>query len=114
MSTLGWAAVALILLLEGSWTGVRAGISAYPDRVGASLFVREPGTMVLTEGAVPLAAAATIRAIPGVQRADPVLAKYVILNLHATKEPVSVIGVPAGRVGRAVADHCWAPGAQRR
>ncbi len=92
-------AVALILLLEGLWAGVRAGISAYPDRVGASLFVREPGTMVLTEGAVPLTAVTAIRVIAGVQRADPVLAKFVILNLHDTKEPVSVIGFQPGGLG---------------
>ena len=92
-------AVALILLLEGLWAGVLSGISAYPDRVGASLFVREPGTMVLTEGAVPLTAVETIRAIPGVQRADPVIAKYVILDLHATKEAVSVIGFQPGALG---------------
>ena len=100
MSTLGVGlAVALILLLEGLWAGVRAGISAYPDRVGASVFVREPGTMVLTEGAVPLTAVVTIRAIPGVQGADPVLAKFVILDLHATKEPISVIGFQPGALG---------------
>jgi putative ABC transport system permease protein len=100
ISTLGVGlAVALILLLEGLWGGLLAGISAYPDRVGASLFVREPGTMVLTEGVVPLSAIATIQAIPGVQRADPVLAKYVILDLHGTKEAVSVIGFRPGSMG---------------
>jgi putative ABC transport system permease protein len=100
ISTLGVGlAVALILLLEGLWGGVLAGISAYPDRVGASLFVREPGTMVLTEGAIPLSTFAAIQAIPGVQRADPVIAKYVILDLHGTKEALSVIGFQPGAMG---------------
>ncbi len=100
ISTLGVGlAVALILLLEGLWGGVLAGISAYPDRVGASLFVREPGTMVLTEGAVPLSAVASIRAIPEVQRADPVIAKFAILDLHGTKEALSVIGFGPGAMG---------------
>ena len=100
ISTLGVGlAVALILLLEGLWGGLLAGISAYPDRVGADLFVREPGTMALTEGAVPLSAVANIQKIPGVQRADPVIAKYVVLDLHGTKEAVSVIGSPPGAMG---------------
>lgn len=100
ISTLGVGlAVALILLLTGLWGGLLAGISAYPDRVGADLFVREPGTMVLTEGAVPLSAVAAIKAIPGVRRADPVIAKYVILDLHGTKEALSLIGFRPGAMG---------------
>ncbi|HEX9123610.1 MAG TPA: ABC transporter permease [Actinomycetota bacterium] len=100
ISTLGVGlAVALILLLAGLWGGVLSGVSAYADRVGADLFVRQPGTMILTEGAVPLAAADAIRTIPGVEGADPVIARYVILDLHGTKEAVSVIGYRPGAMG---------------
>src|SRR6266542_2173868 len=47
-------AIALMLLLEGLWGGVLAGITAYPDRAGATFFVREPDAMALAKGAVPL------------------------------------------------------------
>jgi putative ABC transport system permease protein len=100
ISTVGVGlAIALILLLQGLWAGVLAGVSAYPDHVGAALFVREAGTMVLTEGAVPRASAQTIMAVPGVRRADPVIAKFVILDLHGKKEPVSLVGYQPGALG---------------
>lgn len=92
-------AIALMLLLQGLWGGVLAGITAYPDRVGATLFVREPDVMALVEGAVPLSAVDQVRRIPGVDRADPVIDRFVILDLHGTKEPVSVVGFIPGGMG---------------
>lgn len=100
IATLGVGlAVALMLLLEGLWGGLLDGITAYPDRVGADLFVREPGAMALPEGAVPVSAAGTVRSIAGVDRADPVIDRFVILDLHGTKEAVSVVGFPPGGIG---------------
>lgn len=100
ISTLGVGlAVALILLLEGLWAGVLDGVSAYPERVGASLFVREPNTRNLIVGTVPLSALDAVRAVSGVREANPVIARYVILNLHETKEAVSVIGFEPGGLG---------------
>ncbi len=92
-------AIALMLLLEGLWGGVLAGITAYPDRVGATFFVREPDAMALPAGAVPLSAVNEIRRIPGVDRADAVIDRFVILDLHGTKEPVSVVGFDPGGIG---------------
>lgn len=100
ISTLGVGlAVALILLLQGLWGGVLAGVSAYPDSAGADLFVREPKSQNLVVGTVPLTALQSVRAVPGVQRADPVLARYVILTLHDSKEAVSVVGFEPGGLG---------------
>lgn len=92
-------AIALMLLLKGLWGGWLGGITAYPDRVGATFFVREPGARWLFEGAVPLARADEIRSLPGVDRADPVIDRFVILDLHGTKEAVSVVGFAPGGIG---------------
>lgn len=100
VATLGVGmAVALILLLEGLWTGLLAQLSAYPDRVGATFFVRQPGARILDEGAVPLAAAGRVRSVPGVQAASPVLARWTVLNLHGSKRVVTVIGFTPGGLG---------------
>lgn len=92
-------AIALILLLEGLWGGLLAGITAYPDHVGATFFVREPGAESLFEGVVPLSAVDEIRAVPGVDRADPVIDRFVILDLHGRKEVVTVLGSVPGGIG---------------
>jgi hypothetical protein len=60
-------AVALILLLEGLWSGLLAQISAYPDRVGATFFVRQPRARTLSEGVIPVTAAGRVRAFPALR-----------------------------------------------
>lgn len=93
ISTLGVGlAVALIFLLEGLWGGLMAQISAYPDHLGAAFMVRAASARSLVEGSVPPSAVDAIRAIDGVAAADPVIARYVILDLHGTKKPAVVIG----------------------
>ncbi len=92
-------AVALILLLEGLWSGLLTQISAYPDYVGATFFVRQPGARSLGEGAIPVAAAGRVRAVPGVQAASPVLTRWVVLNLHGRKQVVTVVGFTPGGLG---------------
>ena len=37
-------AISLILLLDGLWTGITRGVTAYEDNVGADLYVAQPGT----------------------------------------------------------------------
>ena len=57
------AALGLILLLQGLWTGLLLQASAYADHSQAG-FVRQTGTRGLIEGAVPAdAAAAVARAV---------------------------------------------------
>lgn len=63
---------------------------------------------------MPASALDTIRAMDGVTRADPVLARYVILNLHGVKKPATVIGAtPTGAGGpwSLAAGRLVAPGA---
>lgn len=92
-------AVALILLLQGLWSGLLTEISAYPDRVGATLFVLEPGARTLGEGAIPVTAADRVRAVPGVEAADPVLTRWAVLNLHDRKQVATVVGFTPGGLG---------------
>src|SRR5262245_9694501 len=87
-------AVMLILLLDGMWAGIRAQTTLYTDRVGADLYVLQPGVRDLTAGAstLPLSTLDTVRADPDVAWASPVRSTYSILQLHDKKVAVYVIG----------------------
>ena len=91
-------ALGLILLLEGLWTGLLRQASAYEDHVGTG-FVRQTQTRALVEGAIPTSSATLVRAVPGVDAADPVIARSVILDLHGTRAPAVVIGYEPGGLG---------------
>ena len=87
-------AVMLILLLDGMWAGIQRQTTVYTDRVGADLYVLQPGIRDLTAGAstLPLSTLAAVRADPGVTWAAPVRTAYVILQLHRKKVAVYVVG----------------------
>ncbi len=100
ISTLGVGlAVALILLLQGLWSGVLAQVSAYQTNVGADLFVTEAGVRSPGESALPVAAAEQVRPISGVQAADAVTLRSVILEMDGVKEAVVVVGFRPGGLG---------------
>ena len=65
-------AVALMLLIQGLWSGTLTRITAYEDHTGAQLFVAEGGTRSFQSdvSAVPPSAVNRIREVPGVQAAD--------------------------------------------
>lgn len=95
-------AVMLILLLDGMWAGLRQQSTIYVDRSGGDLYVLQPGVRDLTAGtgSLPMATLATVRADPGVSWAAPVRTAYVVLQLHARKVAVYVVGsVPGERGG---------------
>lgn len=94
-------AVMLILLLDGLWAGIQAQTTLYVDRVGADLYVLQPGVRDLTAGAstLPLSTVTTVRADRDVDWASPVRSSYAILQLHGTKVAVSVIGTAPGEHG---------------
>lgn len=92
-------AVGLILLLEGLFGGLQSQMTAYPDHVGATLFAQQPGAKTLGEGVVPLSAVEQVRDITGVEAADQVVVRWVILDLHGTKEAVDLVGFRPGGMG---------------
>ncbi|HEX4941150.1 MAG TPA: ABC transporter permease [Actinomycetota bacterium] len=109
------AALALILFLQGLWLGFQRQITAYEDNVGADLFVAEPGTRSFLgeSSTVSMDTVAEVGAMAGVDRADPIVSRGAVLDLHGRKQFASVIGsrpdglggpwaLAEGRVPRAV------------
>lgn len=94
-------AVALMLMIQGLWSGTLVRITAYEDNVGAQLFVAERGTRSFQSdvSAVSPQAEAETRDIPGVETADGVAVRQLILELHGTKMPVTLIGSQPGGLG---------------
>ncbi len=94
-------AIALILLLQGLWTGFGVQISAYEDNVGADLFVAERGTRNFfgVPSVLPIDAVAAVRKVPGVERVDPVAARFAVLDLHGRKQFTFLIGSIGGELG---------------
>ena len=94
-------AVALMLLIQGLWSGTLVRITAYEDNVGAQLFVAERGTRSFGSdvSAVPPSTEDRIREVPGVEAADPIATRQLILELHGTKMPVTLVGSLPGGLG---------------
>jgi putative ABC transport system permease protein len=95
-------AVMLMLLLQGFQTGVRVRSTLLEDRLGADLYVAQPGTNDLQGdvSVVPSSDVNVARADPGVAWAVPLRALYVMLDLQGHKQPVYLLGsVPGGRGG---------------
>ncbi|HKX76857.1 MAG TPA: FtsX-like permease family protein [Acidimicrobiia bacterium] len=95
------AAIGLVLLLQGMWTGQLVQITAYEDRVGADLFVAEPDTESLLgdTSLVPLAVVEQIRRLSVVERADPVHLHATVSELHGSKEFVFIAGSAPNGLG---------------
>lgn len=94
-------ALALILLLRGLWVGVGAQARAYPDNVGADLFVAEAGTRTVEvdTSVLPVDAAAAVAAQLGVRAVHPVLYSYTVLDLHDAKLFARLVGAGPGGLG---------------
>jgi putative ABC transport system permease protein len=95
-------AIALILLLDGLWTGITRGVTAYEDNVGADLYVAQPGTHNFfgAVSQIPIDTLDTVRAQPGVEWAAPVRTFLSIVELHDRKIPTAIVGwIPGERGG---------------
>ena len=102
MSLLGvGAAIALVLLLQGLWSGTRLQVSAYQDNVGAELYVGQRGTKNFgtDNSRVPEAIGSRIEEIDGVEQTAPVIARYVILDMHGRKQATTLVGYQPGAMG---------------
>lgn len=94
-------AVALMLLIQGLWSGTLARITAYEDSVDAQLFVAEPGTRSFQSdvSSIPRGTTAQVDDDAGVEAADPIATRGLILELHGTKIPATLIGSRVGGLG---------------
>ena len=94
-------AIMLVLLLDGLWQGLERQASAYPDSVGAGLFVTQRGVrdFLGETSTIPIATVDRVRATPGVDWADPVRGQYVVFDLHDTKIAAYVVGYERGGHG---------------
>lgn len=94
-------AVMLMLLLDGLWGGIRTQSSLFEDRVGADLYVAQPGSTNLLGdvSVIPISTLSAVRADPGVTWAAPVRGLYVILDLAGRKAPVYLVGSVPGQHG---------------
>ena len=88
------AAIGLVLLVQGLWSGQLVQLTAYEDHAGADLFVAQKGTesMLGDASVVPLAVAIEIGEMSGVISADPVHIHYTVLDLHGAREFVLLVG----------------------
>jgi len=91
----------LVLLLDGLWEGVQSQATIYPDRVGADLYVTQPGVadFLGETSTIPRATVAVVRRTPGVRWADPVRGQFVVFALHGKKVASYVVGYEPGRHG---------------
>lgn len=94
-------ALGLILFLEGLWIGFQTQISAYEDHVGADLFVAAQGTTNLLgeTSTVTMDQLPAVRAVPEVNRADPILARWTVLEMHDKKQFSFMVGYPLEGMG---------------
>jgi putative ABC transport system permease protein len=95
------AAIALVFLLQGLWTGFLTQISAYEDHAGADLFVGQPGARNFfgVPSVLPPDARRAVEAAPGVRRADAIAVRYAVLDLHGRKQFVFLVGSDPGALG---------------
>ena len=94
-------AISMILLVEGLWEGMRQRVTVYEDAVGADLYVVAPGTRMLfgDNSTIPISTLRTVRATPGVTWAAAIRAQFIIVDLHAKKVPISLVGYAPGERG---------------
>lgn len=96
------SAVMLILLLDGLFAGIKAQTRLYTDNAGADLYVLQRGMRELHGGGVlPRSVVDEIRAVPGVDWAEPVRGTHVMLELHGTKVAPYLVGTRVGAPGGA-------------
>lgn len=102
VSLLGVAlAVALMLLIQGLWSGTMQRVTTYEDHVDAPLFVGERGTTTFASdvSSVPASALEQIRGMSEVDAADAIVARQTIVEPHGAKTPIMLIGTRIGGLG---------------
>jgi putative ABC transport system permease protein len=87
-------AMGLIILLNGFEAGVYRQVTAYLDHTPADYVVAEESVRNLlgVQSLLPGNAEALARGVPGIVQVTPIYARFVILDLHAKKVPVYMVG----------------------
>ena len=94
------AAIALILLLQGMWSGVQVQVASYDQNSGVQLFVGDRDARSTSDSStVSPEALRKIRTMSDVQAADPILLHWNILTLHDKRIFTEVVGFDPGRLG---------------
>lgn len=97
-------ALVLVLMLGGIVDGAIREVTSYIDTSFADVFVAQKGVnnMHMASSSIPLADLATIRGLPGVSWADPILYTPDAVSTTEGRQLAYVIGfVPGGRGGPA-------------
>lgn len=93
--------IVLILVLGGMYAGVNEQVTAYVDHAPAELVVAQTGlrNFLGVRSSLPPAAEDEVRGVDGVERATPVIAQYVVLELRGRKEFTLLVGFEPQRGG---------------
>lgn len=84
----------LVLVLLAALRSLSLGVNAYVGRPEVDLWVAPPGTdnLIRSSGFLPLSAAEDVRAVPGVERADPLLRSFVRVQPSGAPPLSSTVG----------------------
>jgi putative ABC transport system permease protein len=93
-------AMMLILLLNGFLAGIYVQVTAYLDNTPADLVVAQDGVTNLLSATslLPLNSEDLAR-VPGIERVIPIIAQFVILDIHDEKVVAYMVGYEPGRGG---------------
>jgi putative ABC transport system permease protein len=93
-------AMMLILLLNGFLAGIYVQVTAYLDNTPTDLVVAQDGVTNLLSATslLPLNSEDLAR-VPGIERVIPIIAQFVILDIHDEKVVAYMVGYEPGRGG---------------
>ena len=91
----------LVIFLEGTSRWLTSSATAYVDHTGAQLIVAEKGIddLLFAQSAFPVSTLASVRSLPGVASADPIIGVNGIVAVSGTRVPVYLVGFDAGGRG---------------
>ena len=88
-------AVMLVLVLTSFERGMYKQLSAYLEHAPGSVVVLQEGVdnlLASSSSTLPATTLESVRDVPGVQQAVPILSRFIVVDIHAKKQPVYLIG----------------------
>jgi putative ABC transport system permease protein len=91
-------ALTLVLFFGAVWEGASGRLTAYIDNAGADVYVSQAGvrTMHMSSSALPASVTDVVAAVPGVERAVPILYAEDMIEAGGRQYIAYVFGVPPG------------------